>query len=423
MRNLPNVYSSFCPGAPVLNGTPGSLLDVYKACLVTGTAKISFTGITVANGIARVMAVTEGQVFLNGSRIAVEGCDEPLLNGVFEVDSHNSTSFTYKTTAADGSYGGQIKINQPGAGWQILFTGTNEAVFVSGNLDTLGVCIKISDLTAYTAVFEFYENMTSLTAGVNRADLNGLYGGNRHARISKSYGANANPVAWWLVADNTSCHFANDRWDSNTTTPTIEQFVGGMPFSFGEMSAMAESDKKNFYYNGPSATTGTSNGVYDSNYTFSIGYFRNTTPTDSYTHGCVLTETSKNTRGWMKLYVSATPAVYTNDSAVSAGNKLFRQSYKLRPNFLLAEHFMVGYGPSRYTSVLGDQILLGTLKETKFMNNGNWGQVKNFGIETINGKRYVMVPIFFYYTARSSTTIDFNSVGLMPILIGESWGD
>jgi hypothetical protein len=424
MRNLPNVYSSFCPGAPILNGTPGSFLEVIKACLVNGTTKVSFPNIVVANGIAKIMAVTEGQVFYNGSRIAIEGCDEPLLNVTTEVDSHNSTSFSFKTTVADGTYGGSIKINQPAAGWKILFSGTNEAVLVSGNLDSLGVCVKISDIGAYNVVLEFWENMTSLTTGTNKADLTALYDNNRQARIGKAYAANATPVAWWLIADNTNVHFANDRWDSGTITPTPDIFAGGYPTSWGEFEAFSESDKKNFYYSGPKCYASTANGTYDSTYAWSLGYFSNNTPSDTYMSGIVLTETLRNSRGWMKLFPASSAIPYMNVSVVSGGAKAFKASYKMRPNLLYTDYVMVAHGPQRNSasSQMHDPVVLGTIKETKFANNAPWGNTPNFSIDKINGKRYINLPIFIYYPFRSNTSFDQNNVGIMPFLIGESWG-
>ena len=421
MRNLPNVYSSYCPGAPVLNGTPGSMLEVLRTCLVNGTAKVSFNNIVVLNGIATIKAVTEGQVYFNGSRIAIEGCDEPLLNVTVEVDSHTAQTFSFKTTVADGTYGGSIKINQPGAGWQILFSGTNEAVFISGNLDSLGVCVKVTDVNAYYTNLDFYENMTSLTAGVGKADIAGMFDNTRMSRIAKSGFANANPIAWWLIADNTNVHFANDRIDLGTTTPPLDFFLGGMPVSWGQFESFADADKKNFFYSGPKVLSTTTSGAYDSTYVAGLGYFFNTTPGDANTQAIVLTDTMRNSRGWMKLYVSSCPNPYFNSTMVSGGTRGIRPSYKLNPNYLYSDYIFVANGPQR--GAMLDSLMVGTIKETKFISSSSWGQSKNFGIQTFNGKRYVCVPIYMYYYTRPNASIDYTSLGVMPFLIGEKWGD
>ena len=53
------------------------------------------------------------------------------------------------------------------SGWQILFSGTNEAVFISGNLDSLGVCVKVTDVNAYYTNLDFYENIPVPLQGMN----------------------------------------------------------------------------------------------------------------------------------------------------------------------------------------------------------------------------------------------------------------
>lgn len=421
MRNLPNVYCSYSPGMPVLNGTPGSLLEVYKACLVTGTTKVAFGNIVVANGIAKLTAVTENQVFFNGSTIAIEGCDEPNLNVTVAVESHSTTGFTFKTTVADGTYGGSIKINQPGSGWQILFSGTNEAVFVSGNLDSLGVCIKISDINAYHATVDVYENMSSLTVGVNKLNIPVMFDDNRTLRIVKSGYANATPVHWWLIADNTNVHFSNDRWDASTTQVPFDQFLGGFVFSWGQFQSYTDSDKKNFFITGQRCYTGTSNGSYYSTYNFNIGYYANTTPTDGYCHGAVLTESLRSTRGWMKLYVSTFIAPFTNNSAISGRNSNYKMSMRSRPNFLVADYMFVGHGPTKGTLI--DSVILGRPREVKFHNGAVFGQTRNFDIDIIDGKKFINLPIYFYYTTRTYGSIDIASCGMLPFLIGEKWGD
>lgn len=421
MRNLPNIYSSYCPGTPAMNGVPGSLLEVYKACLVNGTSKVSFNNIVVANGVATIKAVVEGQVYFNGSRITIEGCDEPLLNGTVEVSAHNLTTFSFKTTVADGTYGGAIKINQPGAGWQILFSGTNEAVFISGNLDSLGVCLKIIDTNAYQATVEVYENMTSLTAGINRLNWETMYDSGRHYRICKSGYANAVAQHYWLAADNTNCHISIDRQDSSTLSVAFENFVGGPIMSWGQFESFAEADKKNFFITGLCGYVSSGNGNYNSTYNYNIGWYANTTPTDSYLHMAILTNSLKGIRGWMKGYVSAQPAPFLNNSQASGALVGNRLSYKLKPNFLTTDYLITGHGPSRGTMI--DPLLMGYIKETKFYNVAAYGALRNFSIDEINGKRYINLPTLYYYTTRSSNTAPQAQLGLIPMLVGEKWGD
>ena len=54
MRNFPNVYCSFSPGMPVINGIPGSLVDMLKKVLTNGTDLFSFPEIKVLDGVATI---------------------------------------------------------------------------------------------------------------------------------------------------------------------------------------------------------------------------------------------------------------------------------------------------------------------------------------------------------------------------------
>lgn len=421
MRNLPNLYTTFHPGSTIINGTPGSLVETLRTTLVTGTSKVSFTNIKVLNGVATLDAPADNKTYFNGSRIQIEGCAEPLLNGIWEIDSHQVRTFSFLTTVADGTYGGSILVNQPGAGWQILFSGTNEAVFISGNLDTLGICIKVIDINAYYATIELYENMTSLTVGVNKFE-NAILGTTRVIRINKSGFATATSVNYWIMADNTSFHISIDRTDSGTVTPTLDIFAGGFITSFGQLETFDSEDKRNFYFSSQPILASNTTGTYEAVTAYQIGSFLSETPSNSNCNGVILLSGQVKSKGWQRLALLSTLFPYTNLARKSGGVTRFGMSSRAKNNYLLTDYAAMTFDPVSTTS-LNDPRFCGYLAETKFANQVLVGNVKNFSKITVGGKKYICLPTNHDTAYRPSNNYTPSNFGIVPFLISEKWGD
>ena len=419
MRNFPNVYCSFSPGMPVVNGIPGSLVDMLKKVLTNGTDLFSFPEIKVLDGIATITALTENQVFFNESTISITGCDEPLLNGIKTVRNHGPMFFDFETTAADGTYGGSIKINQPGAGFTILYTGTNEVVFISSNLDTLGVCIKVKDTNASYADIEIYESMTSLNEGINKFDPTKI-ATNRIFRIRKSSLANTTPMNWWLVADNTNCHFIIER--RTALNNDWQKFYGDMIISFGECVSFNKSYNKNFFFTCPPSLTTVTDANYTSNNANLLGVSQDGVFSafgERYT-GCYISNNDYQ-QYKMGCFQSNVQVNNTSSYYILSGAERNIDFKTITPLSFFVTPFIL------YNAELGvpqSAQPAGYLYESLFINQKITNWQEKFKIGVINGKKYILLP--FYYNsaplANSTPTMGCD-FGLIPFLIGEKWGN
>lgn len=427
MHNYPNIYTSYGPGMPIISGVPGSFLDAMKKVLVTGTDPVSISPIVVLAGVATITMTVDDQVFLNGARIAITGCDEPQLNNIFEVDYHSRLLMKFNTSVADGTYGGSnLKINQPAAGWNLLFTGTNVAVFSSGNMNSLGVCVKITDTNALYADFEFYENMTSLNDGVNKWNPV-IHSPTRVTRFFKSRNATAVRQEYWIAADNTNVHISVERiYTTAVYSPTIFQgFRGGVLTSFGECQSFNNLDKRNFYFNssGRSETNdGVSTFYYGNTDTFSPGQFLGVnydfvyyTP---YWNGCLLTENSFIGNSWTKLCIYPTFIHAGNVIRMSGGSSRIQTNNKLPPLYLMSDSLVYSTDPFSASTVN----TFGRIKELLYANQQIVGAYRNGSKISFNGKKYILLPIYKYTDGIAWNSYDNTVMGMIPILIGESWG-
>lgn len=421
MRNLPNIYCSFSPGMPVVNGTPGSLVNMFKKVLVYGTDPVSINEIVVANNVATITFAVNDELFLNGSRIVITGCNEPNLNSEYEVDYHNKAQIKFATTVADGTYGGtNLKINQPGAGWELLFSGTNEAVFVSGNPDTIGVCIKIIDINALYAEFEFYEDMTSLTVGINKFP-NNVYSPTRVMRYFKSSYATATKQHYWVAADNTSLHFCVERISSSSYTPILfDDFRGGPIVSMGECQTFDESNTRNFYFNfNLTANSSDTNSFNTSSYFKGVGFYKSSAISYDVTswNGGLLTENQVIGAVWTRFCISPTYLSGGNSDKVSGGFSFLAPNYNLPPLYLASETLTYTLDQAGSVSVS----LFGRLKETLYLNQNVRGSMRVGSKYTHNGKKFILLPTYYHYYAMSPTTFEYGYMGMVPFLVGERW--
>lgn len=218
-------------GAPQLSGTSGALIAVLDACLITGFGTVSVTSLTVADGIATA-TVSAGNSFTPHHIILIEGASDPALNDRHRVlmDGNSSTSFSFKTTAANGVVSGTITAKYaPVPGWEKPFSADNKAVYRATTGNRFFYRVDDSLPEKYVAEIRGYETMTSVDVGVAPFPLL-----SRLSTIEKSNGANATGKYWDLVADCRAVMFGAQQ------LPTI----GSVPYAtparyFGEMVPLA----------------------------------------------------------------------------------------------------------------------------------------------------------------------------------------
>jgi hypothetical protein len=196
------------PNAPVCNGVPGAWLDVLRKCLIGGWTAFDVPTITVENGIGSFTLPQNSGTLPDYCRITLSGCDEPLLNVTHTIiKGYAGGLCEFETNVADGTYGGSTKGTPEAAGWELLYTGTNQAVIRSGNLESSRAVVQITDTNATTCSFEFAYDATNVSNLIDSSRL--LY--NYDKCFLKSFNAVANDRRpWFIVADNTTVYMFND---------------------------------------------------------------------------------------------------------------------------------------------------------------------------------------------------------------------
>lgn len=153
-------------GAPVLSGTAGTLVSMIDACLLTGFGQVTLTSLVVAGGVATA-TVSAGDTFEEGAVVLVDGATPAGLNGEQRVLSSTSTTFTFATTAPDGTATGTITAKYaPVGGWEKSFSGTNKAVYRSIDPQANGHYLRVDDAGATVARVRGYESMSDVDTGV-----------------------------------------------------------------------------------------------------------------------------------------------------------------------------------------------------------------------------------------------------------------
>lgn len=142
----PNFFDSSETGAPAINNTAGSALEVIRSCLRTGFNSRVVTSIVVAAGVATATAASHGYSATYGKLLLIEGAPEPLLNGRKQPLSVATNTFTYAAPGvADGTYTGTMSAKRAPLGWTEPYTGTNKAIFGRSAPEGTAMLLRVDD--------------------------------------------------------------------------------------------------------------------------------------------------------------------------------------------------------------------------------------------------------------------------------------
>lgn len=190
------------PGAPVLSGTAGALINVLDACLVNGFGVSAVASLVVAGEVATA-TISGGHSGEVGSVMTVAGATPSGLNGekkVLSVGGGNTTLTFDATGIADQTATGSITIKVSGAGWVKAFSGTNLAAYQSGDVAATGCYLRVDDTAGKTARVLGYRTMT----GVSSGDYFEMTSGG--AWWTKSTVSDGSARPWTLVADDRTAY-------------------------------------------------------------------------------------------------------------------------------------------------------------------------------------------------------------------------
>ena len=131
-------FHSAMSGAPVLNGTAGSLIAVLDACLQDGFGLKAASGITVASGVATV-TFANGHSFEPDTIALIAGATPGALNGEKVVLTTSTNAITFAAPGVpDGAATGQPYFTIRAIGW-----GTGWAVGNALRINTVGALFPV----------------------------------------------------------------------------------------------------------------------------------------------------------------------------------------------------------------------------------------------------------------------------------------
>ncbi|WP_448252935.1 hypothetical protein [Ottowia oryzae] len=224
--------SSAMRGAPVVNNAAGSLTGALSALLHSGWAVTSAASISVLDGTATV-AVPPGQSFEVGAFVQVQGSTLGGIDGVnARVLSATSSSITFATAAANGSYsGGGMTVKYAShPQWERAFLDGNVAVYRSTHPLSSGFCYRVKDPAGQVALVRGFESMSDAQTGVapfptvDMAAGEGLF-------WAKSYSNNSNPINYLIGCDGQSVIV--------NLSPTTGVSDRWLPYGFGKAVPLA----------------------------------------------------------------------------------------------------------------------------------------------------------------------------------------
>lgn len=198
-------YQNTDAGAPTLNNAAGSVLDVLRACLVSGYGAKSVTSIAVSGGVATATCAGHGYSSTLGKLVLLVGSAEPLLNGAKQLTAVTTNAFTFAAPGvSDGTYTGTLSAKRAPLGWVEPHSGTNVAVFARTVPESTAMRLRVSDTSEISARVLMLESASDVStfAGLTPTEAQ-LPGGQYWLKGS----ADATPKPWILVGDGLRFYF------------------------------------------------------------------------------------------------------------------------------------------------------------------------------------------------------------------------
>lgn len=186
-------------GAPVLNGTAGSMIAVLDAFLVNGFGTKAVDNAQVTNGVCR-LAITGNSAALDHSVIVLVGVTGggAVLNGEQRVKAATASYVEFACSQSDGPLTGTITFKIAPLGWEKVFSKTNVAVYRPADPRGSRPFVRVDDTNALYARVQMFEGMSDVDTGIAAAPQTVSGGYYWHKRQS----AAATGVYWALVGDS-----------------------------------------------------------------------------------------------------------------------------------------------------------------------------------------------------------------------------
>lgn len=215
-------FANSMAGAPALSGSVGAMISVLDACLKDGFNLLTLDSLVVAGNVATCSKAAHGYVV--NQVVLVAGASPAGLNGEWVVTEVTSGAFKFATTGiSDQTATGTITAKAAHCGWEKQFSGTNLAVYRSGDVLSTRLPIKVDDTVGQYSSVLLAEGFTDISTPVNSCVTH-------YFKKSSTTDATARP--WLLIADGKTFYLGVD-WNSNGTYDFV---------SFGDFASLVAGD-------------------------------------------------------------------------------------------------------------------------------------------------------------------------------------
>lgn len=226
-------FHSGMTGAPVLNGSAGSLVAVLDSCLVTGFGIKTLDSVTVSNEVATAVLST-GASFEADVVIEVVGATPAGINGLRRISAVDGTTITFSVPGVpDGVASGTVTAKVAGAGWEKVFAGTNLGVYRGQNASGIRHCLWVNDTGTAISRVRAYESMTGMNTGLRPYPVDTQVSGGGY--WPKSDTANTTARTWTLIADDRGFYLHVHALASGAG-------VAGSVWTFGDFKSLRSAD-------------------------------------------------------------------------------------------------------------------------------------------------------------------------------------
>ena len=284
-------FHSDMGGAPALSGSAGALISVLDACLKDGFGVKSVTSLVVSGGVATATVGSGHPGTVNGT-VLVAGASNAALNGDQVVTATTSTTVSWATSLADGTYTGSATLKASPLGWNKPFTATNIAAYKPSSVLASGCVLRLDDTGTTTARVVAYESMSDINTGLGQFPLESQFSGGMY--WPKSNSADSNARKWAVVGDG--------QFFALYVSPNNSYQTHGAMFGFGDIVSNRSGDAF-----GCALFGGTSNVSFNGAFEGSdLGYSHSpgNTPTNGYIARAATGLGSSQLAGKMSAYLS-----------------------------------------------------------------------------------------------------------------------
>lgn len=246
-------FNSKMRGAPSLDGTPGSFINVIDAVGINGFGQVTAVSLVVTGGKAKITFDTDIN-FETNSVVLVSGANVTSLNGQQYIVSKTSNSVTYNTLEPNVTATGTIVVKYAPIGLTKPYTGISKAVYKFPSIEYSGYFIRVDDTAGQMLYLNAYKTMTDIDTGTDQIPD----ASQKICSFDKSSSADTESTQWEIISFDKGMYLCINPYSSDTTvTPRQIYYIGDINkrksidhFNF----VLCATDKTSYTANGSSLT-------------------------------------------------------------------------------------------------------------------------------------------------------------------------